>query len=126
MRPTTLDELEWLHDCVVSEFAYETASNSGRSIKIEMICPFDLGYPLWDGKRLVLAAARVAMSKHVMWGVDGPESIDAVRPGISDEARESTLHARNLGIHFPALEFTISFHSGSWMEIICHDLEINV
>jgi hypothetical protein len=44
MQPTTLKELEWIHDCVVSNVLYDASGDDGRSIKITMRCPIDLGY----------------------------------------------------------------------------------
>src|SRR4051812_6969739 len=105
MQPTTLKELEWLHDCAVLSIMFE-ASSTGRSIRLTLRSPADLGYTPWEGKNLVLAAIDVAVSKHVVWGIAGLETIDAVRPGISPVTRESTMEARRMGVRFPNLEFT--------------------
>jgi len=91
-----------------------------------MRCPTDLGYAPWEGKNLVLAAIDVAVSKHVVCRVAGPETIDALRPGISGDLRESTMAARQMGMRFPNLEFTICFHSGSSLEVICQELQVDI
>jgi hypothetical protein len=126
MQPTTLKELGWIHDCALLSILYDTSSDAGQSIRLTMRCPTDLGYAPWEGKNLVLAAIDVAMSKHVVCGVAGPETIDAVRPGISAAVRESTMEARRMGVRFPSLEFTISLHSGSALEVICQELQVEV
>ena len=126
MQSTTLKELEWIHDCVLTDVLYDASSESVRSIKLSMRCPTDLGYAPWDGKGLVLVAIDVAVSKHIVWGVAGAETIDAVRPGISAAVRESTREARRMGVRLPSLEFTVSFHSGSELEVICDRLEVAV
>jgi len=125
MRQTTLIELAWIHDCDLLGILYDFGQE-GRSIKLSIRCPTDLEYAPWEGKDLVLAAIDVALSRHVMWGVAGPESIDAIRPGVSAAARESTLDARRRGIRFPSIELSISFHSGSSLEVICERLEVDV
>src|SRR5215211_4184530 len=101
MQSTTLEELEWLHDCALLSVMYDTSSEAGQSIRLTMRCPVDLGYAPWAGKNLVLAAIDVAMSNHVVCGVAGPETVDAVRPGISAAVRESTMEARRMGVRFP-------------------------
>jgi hypothetical protein len=126
VQSTTLTELEWVHDCTLLSVIYDTVSEAGRSITLTMRCPTDLGYPAWEGKDLVLAAVDVAVSKHVLWGVAGPETIDAVRAGVSTSLRDSTEEVRRAGGRFPSLEVTISFHSGSLLEVVCHELQIEV
>jgi hypothetical protein len=126
MQPTTLKELEWIHDCVLLNVLYDASSDAGRSIKLVMRCPTDLGYAPWEGKRLQIVAADVALMKHVLWGVAGPETIDAIRSGVSDAVRESTMEARRMGARFPSLEFTISFSSGSAIELICQEVQVDV
>jgi hypothetical protein len=126
MQATTLTELEWIHDCTVLSVFYDTANDAGRSITLTMDCPSDLGYAAWEGRQLVLAAIDVAVAKHVLWGVARPETIDAVRAGVSTSVRESTEKWRRKGARFPNLEFTISFHSGSSLEVICRELQIEV
>jgi hypothetical protein len=125
MQRTTLQELEWIHDCVIYNIVYGSEPN-GRSIKLSMRCPADLGYAPWEGENLVLVAIDVAMSQHVMWGVTGPETIDAIRPGISASARERAMDASRRGALFPSLEFTVSFHSGSSLEVVCEHVEVDV
>ena len=75
---------------------------------------------------LVLVAIGIAVSKHVVCGFGWPETIDAVRPGISSDVRESTMAARRMGVCLPNLEFTISLHSGSALEVVCQELQLEV
>jgi hypothetical protein len=127
MRSVTLKEIEWLHDCVLLGMSFDTSANGERLVTIRIRCPADLGYSLWDGKTLLLMATDVAFSRHVVWGyVAGPEVVDAIRPGVSDAVQESTIEARLRGAHFPKTEFTMTFVSGSVLEIICDSLQIDV
>jgi len=127
MRSTTLiTELNWIHDCTVLSIMYRPSSGQLPSIRLAIRCPNDLGYAPWEGKDLTLVAIDVAMSKHVVCGVGGPETVDAIRPGISAALRDDTMEAKRMGVHFPPLEFTISFHTGSALEIICRELGVEV
>ena len=126
MQSTTLKELEWIHDCALLGVLYDASSDAGRSIKLTMRCPTDLGFAPWEGKNLQLVAVDIALMKLIVCGVAGPETIDAIRPGISKTVQESTMDARRMGVRFPRLEFTISFHSGSALEVICKDLQVDV
>lgn len=126
MPSTTLNELECIHDCVLLSVLYDASSNTGQTIRLMMRCPIDLGHAPWEGKNLMLTAVGVAVSQHVVCGVAGTETIDAVRPDISAVVREGTVAARRMGVRFPELEFTISFHSGSSLEVICQELWVDV
>lgn len=124
MQTITVTELAWLHDCVLLNVVYDASSDAGRIVKWMIRCPEDLGYTPWQGRDLVLIAVDVAMLRHLAWGVAGRETVDAIRPGISDAAQESTMDAREAGVRFPEIEFTMVMHSGSSMEVICSKIEI--
>jgi len=126
MQSKTLKELAWLHDCVVSSISYNTSIDFERLISLKMRCPTDLGYEPWSGQTLVLTAIDVATSKHILWGVAGAETLDSIRPGVSAVVTDSTMEARRIGVRFPNLEFTIAFHSGSELEIICRDIQVTL
>lgn len=123
-RPTSLDELKWWHDCTLIEMLYDASSERGRVLRWTVHCPEDLGYEPWNGRTLVLTAVNVAMLKHMMWAVAGPDTVDAVRPDTSNDMREKMAEAQRLGVRFPSIEFTMTMHSGSWMEVVCEKLEI--
>ena len=128
MRLTTLKELEWMHDSVVSSIVYDASASGGcRELRISMTCPSDLGYEPWAGKSVVLVATDVAALTQTVWGwVTAAETIDAIRPGVSAAFQKRTMPARKQGARYPELEFTASFHSGSVLEVICKDLQVRV
>lgn len=64
MQTVTLDELAWIHDCVLLNVVYDASSNAGRNVTWTMRCPNDLGYALWQGKIIELVAVDVAMLRH--------------------------------------------------------------
>jgi hypothetical protein len=125
MRLTDLKELEWIHDCSLLDISYNNFAEAGCSIKITVRCPSDLGNLRWNGKILLLEAVEVAASSYVFWGTAGSETIDSISPGISSAFRESTMKARQMGVRFPSLEFIIRFTTGSALEIICENLQID-
>jgi hypothetical protein len=122
----TLKELEWIHDCIVSVVAYNAGGNE-KLINIAMSCPDDLGFAPWEGRQLELVAVDVAIANYSIlgWSVE-EETVDAIRPGISRAVQDSTAEARRRGICYPNLEFTVSFHSGSSLEVICRELRIDI
>jgi hypothetical protein len=127
MQSITLQELEWIHDCVLFDVVYDAAKDSVRSVKLTMDCPRDLGYAPWEGKKLVLFANDVWLMNHTArGGIAGLEIIDAIRSGISNATQESTKEARRLGMQFPNVELSVSFTSGSEIEIICRTLEVDI
>jgi len=125
MEPTTLKQVEWIHDCVVRNIVYD-ASKAERSLSISMDCPHDLGYQPWAGRRIVLTAVDVAAIRQSVWATANPETIDAIRPEITTDFQKNTAGFRRLGVRFPSLEFTASFHSGSALEVICESLQVTI
>ena len=126
MQLTTLEQLKWIHDCVLVGLAHEISSDGVRLIRLTIECPPDLGYEPWEGKTLLLAAVDVAVSQYFLWSVAGPETIDAIRPGVLTDIRARMTEAKEMGMRFPGLEFLISFHSGSLLEVVCKELQVEV
>ena len=93
-------------------------------IELTIDCHPDLGYPPWNGKSLVLAAVDVYVSEHIVFAIANPESIDAIRPGVSVELRARIARAIQMGARFPGLALTVSFHSGSSLQLICRQLMV--
>ena len=125
MKLTTLQELKWIHDADLLSVQYEMSGDADWPIRITMRCPEDLGYEPWQGKLLVLAAIDLVGSKHIVYCVAGPESIDHINPGVSLVFRESAMKGKPIGAHFN-FEFTITLISGSTLEIICQELQVEV
>ena len=127
MVPTTLKELGWLHDSVVLSVSYDASQAAGRLVKLAIRCHPDCGHAPWAGKNLSIAAVNVAVLKHVLWGwVTEPETIDSIRPGVSRAVEESTVESKRMGLLFPDLAFTVIFHSGSFLEVICQTLQVDI
>ncbi len=126
MRATSLEEVAWLHDCDVTKIAYEFTRDDGKSIALTMRSPDDSGYAPWEGKTLTLVLVDVKASRQFLWNTHGLESLDAIRPGISDEMRQEVMGTTKLGARYPGLECTLVFHSGSWIESICRELQVDI
>jgi len=126
MQPTSLEELAWIHDCELLELTYRAPGSGPRVIELTINCPLDLGFAPWKGKQLVLTAVDVFVSEHVTFATANPESIDAIRAGVSDAFRERIATAISAGVRFPDLAVTVVFHSGSSLELICRQLMVRV
>jgi hypothetical protein len=125
MQPTTIKELDCLHDSDLLGIMYDTSGDADWPIRLTILCPDDMGYAPWDGKLLVLSAIDVVRSKHVVCRIANSETIDHVLPRVSVDLREGAVRARGPYAHFN-FEFTISFISGSTLEVICQELQIEV
>ncbi len=126
MQLTTLEELEWIHDCELLHLTYNAPGSGPRSIELTFDCHPDLGYAPWEGKRLVLVAVDVFASEHFVFAIANSESIDAIRPGVSLQLRERLATAIQMGVYFPDLAVTVSFSSGSSLQLICRHLMVGV
>jgi hypothetical protein len=127
MQLISLEDLGWLHDAVVFSIAYDASDESSRSVKLTMRCNDEAGYPPWNGKDLVLIAVDVAVMTFVGRGaIIGPETFDQAYARVSDTLHESVVESQRMYPEYPRLEFSMCFHSGSEIEIICKNLQVEV
>jgi hypothetical protein len=125
MQPTTIKELGRLHDSDLLSVMFDTSSDADWPIRLTIRCPEGMGYAPWDGKLLVLSVIDVVSSNYAVWCVEGRETIGEVDPGVSVALREGAMKGRPIDAHFN-FEFTINFISGSTLEVICQDLQVEV
>lgn len=125
MQTTTIEELNWLHDSDLLSVMYDTSGDAGWSIRLTMRCPVDSGHPPWEGKVLVLRAGDIVRSTHMVCGIAGGETVDYIDSEVSHGFHESALRGMPMDTQFN-FEFTIHFVSGSVLEVICQDLQVEV
>ena len=126
MRSINMSELDWIHDCQCDSIVHVFDRTDGRIIRLAIQCPADLGYAPWNGRTLTIEAIDVAVCHHILWSVAGLEAIDSINVGVSNSLRDSMSIPQAKGVRFPAQEFTISFRSGSTLEIVCRELRIHI
>jgi len=117
------DNLVYLHDAKCSEITWDCSNPDCRSIRMIVIVDIDAGLPMWDGKQLQITLSDVLAIHFIGWGfVIGDEVIDDWRSGVSDflEGECKSLHAKGIGV--PSLRYTISFSSGSTLEVVCAEV----
>ena len=117
--------LAYLHDAVCSQIAWDCKSPSGRVMSLLVTADKEAGYSLWEGKKLLITLSDVAAVLFTGWGfVTGDENIDSWQQGISEslERECQSLLARRIAV--PPLKFTISFRSGSWVELVCAEVSV--
>lgn len=124
---TSLRDLEWLHDERLLSLRFDAATDGGRVATLHLACAQDAANPAWAGRQLTVRFRGVARVLYAGIAVSAAaDTVDAIRPGVSEQLRASTSNARRLGIEFPASEATISFHSGSMLELIFDSVTIDV
>ena len=128
LQPVDLADLGWEHDAELLQLVYKPESGE-RSLELTVRCNRDLGHAPWallEGKRLVLAFIDVAVSEHVVFATVGRETLDAIRPGVSAGLHARIAGAIHMGLRFPDLAVSVSFHSGSWLQLICRQLMVGL
>ena len=123
MKSTTIEELQWLHDSDVFKIECDTSQNSGWSISLTMHGHPDSGYAPWEGRHLIVKAIRIMASRHTVFSVQGTETFDDINSGVSSEFRERVLKGMSADTRFN-IEFTMTFISGSVLEVICQELQV--
>lgn len=119
-------DLDWLHDCLVTEFRYVVAENGNRRLEILMMAPSDMGHPTWDGHTLMLTAKDVLVFKWSALGFStSPETIDAWREVAADSFSEVQIFLKNGG-KLPARGCTVCFHTGSFFDLVCQSIDVSI
>lgn len=119
-----VQDLAILHDCVLRDLRYDVSSADARTLTLLLECPDDLGKPAWDGQTLRITAMDVLLFRLTAWGhCWGLESLDAWRDGVSAQTRGEL--ARLPGAP-PPITSTVSFHSGTFFELACRQVGVEV
>ncbi|MBI5723638.1 MAG: hypothetical protein HZA50_06750 [Planctomycetes bacterium] len=123
MPITDLHILNYLHDARVLHVTYCTEQSDDRSMVLSVICHPDSGYPVWDGKHLSIRLEAVFMLSFFVFGaVIGEETIDSWHPVISESMESEIQRHQKLGYDCSGTRFTLSFHSGSFIEGLCRQI----
>ena len=127
MDQTTAPALEYLHDCVLLEVKYDVTQPGVRKVIVSLQTPSDRGYPPWEGRDLYLAGSGAYLFRYVARGyMDGLETLDRWDLGVCEPTRQELARDEALGLRVPSLRFSVVFHSGSFCELVCEVLTVDV
>ncbi|PYP85682.1 MAG: hypothetical protein DMF61_16270 [Blastocatellia bacterium AA13] len=122
-----LGQLAYLHDSEVIEISYVLTDPNSRKVILNLKAHPDTGHQPWDDKPLRVTASGVYLLRCESWGhVLGNEAINAWSQGVSDDTRSQLAVHTSRGLHVPELEFTVTFHSGSFLELVCETVSVEV
>jgi hypothetical protein len=125
MIVTDIQLLAFLHDAKCVEINWDCTSSNGRSIRLFVIADIEAGFSLWDGKALQISLCDVAAVRFTGWGfVTGDENVDSWQQGVSESLELECQALALRGISVPSLRFSISFRSGSTLEVVCSDVSV--
>ena len=120
-------ELGYLHDCELLELSYVLTNPDIRRVILRLQANPDLGHPTWNGKFLRVTASGIYLFRWECWAhVWGNETLDRWNKGVSEITESELARDRALGFHVPELGFTVTFHSGSFLELICKSVSVEV
>lgn len=117
-----LENVAYLHDARCLEVTWDCSRPNERAIRMKVVVDPDAELPTWNGKTLLIILSDVVAARFMAWGYTiGDECIDNWRQGVSDflERESKVLVSKEISI--PSLKFTISFRSGSELEVICSE-----
>lgn len=117
--------LEYLHDAKCLEIAWDYTSPSGRILRLLVVANPEAGFPLWEGKELIITLSDVVATRFTGWGFQTEqETIDKWQPGVSGSLERECLSLHGSGIAIPSLRFLVTFHSGSFLEVVCSNVSV--
>ena len=126
MKLTDHKLLEYLHDAECLEVAWDCNNPDERRLHITTIVQGEAGYSLWEGKKLKITLSNVVIANLKSLGCQaGVETIDTWRPCISETLEQECAKMKALGIEVPLLKCLISFHSGSFIEVVCSCVSVS-
>lgn len=118
-----LDHVAYLHDAKCLEVTWDCSHPEERVIRMKVVVDPDAELPSWNGKTLLITLSDVVAARLMGWGYTiGDECIDNWRQGVSDFLERECKVLVSKEITIPSLKFTISFHSGSELEVICSEV----
>ena len=118
--------LDYLHDVDVENLNYLIKED--RCLEIQLArTPVDLGYAPWNGRRLKITLAGIALMRmHMLGHLAGGDGIDAWREDLSEEMASAVDELRRNGLMVPAVTCRVVFRSGSEIEIVCENISVAI
>lgn len=117
--------LAYLHDARCSEITWARAKPNGRTMRLLVTADEEAGFSLWDGKPLLVLLTNVVAARFVGWGfAAGDENVDSWREGVSEFLEQECESLVAKGASVPPLRFTITFRSGSCLEVVCSEVSV--
>ncbi len=122
-----LSKLDYLHDCSLLEFKYDSSRAGDRQLLLLVKVDAQVSLPEWEGCLLRISLLDVYLFRCTVWGhTTSYEEIDRWREGVSQETESDLKRGIAIGLNVPPLKFTVSFHTGSYFEIVCKELVIEI
>lgn len=119
----TIDKLAYLHDAIVGQISLTTDETGSRTLRIVHVHA-DCGYEPWNGRKVTIAFSNVWVALSRMLGhTSGVDTIDSIRDGVAQDVADTF---RDSGFAVPSTHLTVTFHSGSDMQIVCGDVDLEI
>lgn len=127
MELTELEVLEYLHDGVAISLEYRLGADDCREFVLSAICDPDSGYPMWEGKCIVIRLHDLVLANHFVVGaVAGRDQINSWSTQLSPSITAELQRLRSAGLRAAGRPFSVTFHSGSLLEGICRRILVEV
>jgi len=127
MAVTDLSLLGYLHDSTVLEIKYDFSQRARRVVSFRIICHEESGYEAWSGKKINIALKDVIILNQTTYGaVIGREEINSWKSTVTLAVEQEVLRLEKAGINCSGIRFLVTFHSGSHLEGICREINLDV
>jgi hypothetical protein len=124
MKITNTELLEYLHDAVVDGMSLDVVLES-KNLVVNVTCDEDCGYDNWAGRRVAVTLSGVIVASAMLFGhVAGKDSVQSFREGISAATHQRLAELGQIGIPAPSTLLTLSFQSGSEVEVACAGVDV--
>jgi hypothetical protein len=119
--------LNYLHDASVQKICFVHNAEGVKELIIQAHGHEDCGYQEWAGKNVTVSLVDVIVSTGALFGhVTGEDSIAGFDEEVSETTPRLIAELVDAGISCPTTVLKITFHSGSFIEVACHGIDVTV
>lgn len=118
---------DYLHDADIVEIRLTCTSDGCRDLTIALLCDADTGSLKWNRKKLVFHLHDIVLSSHVVVGaMQAPEKLNSWTEEISPALQRDLVANAAFGLLSTGQQFCLRFHSGSVLEGVCRELQLEL
>lgn len=127
MPASIVPNMEYLHDAEVRELRLSIAESGDRKLQLDVRCDPECGYDEWNDKYLCIEFADPLIVHGDLFGhMANVETLNSIDFEITPRVAASIAKLREFGLPAPKHVLSLSFHSGSNLEIACQDVKLVV
>ena len=126
MATALIQKIDYLHDSKVYEISLLINESGDRQLRIDLRCDSECGYDPWNDKNLCLTFVDPIIVYCELFGhMANRETFSGWSLEVSPKLLAGIKVHTDAGLNSPKHTVSLSFHSGSIIEVACQDITID-